>query len=185
MNFVHILRLLVVDTRTCMTVMKSNVQVIHHGKTFDHYSSLLHYSQCLSFNFILHLGIFVVLWFQRSDVILSSQSGEEVFSERAWQTLMTDLEHDGQDTLHRFSLASSLHKVSGLRKNSLFLSYPLMQSKLFSAENQYNFTAKCYPILCYGCMAYMYTGDTRNWPYLNTLCTLTLLHFTNKCSCVS
>ncbi|XP_033745309.1 uncharacterized protein LOC117330870 isoform X2 [Pecten maximus] len=48
---------------------------------------------------------------EKTDLIMSSQSGEEVFNERPWQTLMRDLQDDGQDTLQRFSLASSLQKA--------------------------------------------------------------------------
>lgn len=48
---------------------------------------------------------------EKTDLILSSQSGEEVFNDRPWQTLMKDLQDDGQDTLQRFSLASSLQKA--------------------------------------------------------------------------
>ncbi|XP_060069546.1 uncharacterized protein LOC132549616 [Ylistrum balloti] len=48
---------------------------------------------------------------EKTDLILSSQSGEELFNDRPWQTLMSDIKEIGQDTLQQFSLASSLQKA--------------------------------------------------------------------------
>ena len=49
--------------------------------------------------------------FQDDSVILSSQSGEDVFNENAWQTLLNDLGEDGQKLMIKFSIATSLQKV--------------------------------------------------------------------------
>ena len=49
--------------------------------------------------------------FQDDSVILSSQSGEDVFNENAWQTLLNDLGEDGQKVMIKFSIATSLQKV--------------------------------------------------------------------------
>ncbi|XP_063436043.1 homeobox-like protein HDP1 isoform X2 [Mytilus trossulus] len=48
---------------------------------------------------------------QDESVILSSQSGEEVFNEVAWQTLLNDLGEDGRKQMVKFSIATSFQKA--------------------------------------------------------------------------
>lgn len=50
-------------------------------------------------------------FFQKEDVILSSQSSDDMFNEEPWRTLMEELGTDGQRLLHNFSIASNLNRV--------------------------------------------------------------------------
>ncbi|CAC5409779.1 unnamed protein product [Mytilus coruscus] len=52
-----------------------------------------------------------ILHQQDESVILSSQSGEEVFNEMAWQTLLSDLGEDGRKQMVKFSIATSFQKA--------------------------------------------------------------------------
>ncbi|CAG2254681.1 unnamed protein product [Mytilus edulis] len=52
-----------------------------------------------------------ILHQQDESVILSSQSGEEVFNEVAWQTLLSDLGEDGREQMVKFSIATSFQKA--------------------------------------------------------------------------
>ncbi|VDI74124.1 Hypothetical predicted protein [Mytilus galloprovincialis] len=52
-----------------------------------------------------------ILHQQNESVILSSQSGEEVFNEVAWQTLLSDLGEDGRKQMVKFSIATSFQKA--------------------------------------------------------------------------
>nr|XP_019930216.2 uncharacterized protein LOC105346484 isoform X1 [Crassostrea gigas] len=72
------------------------------------------------------------LTIEKEDVILSSQSSDDMFNEEPWRTLMEELGTDGQRLLHNFSIASNLNRA---RKKQLHRGkIPLLMCVIYHIE---------------------------------------------------
>lgn len=69
---------------------------------------------------------------EKEDMILSSQSSDDMFNEEPWRTLMEELGTDGQRLLHNFSIASNLNRA---RKKQLHRGkIPLLMCVIYHIE---------------------------------------------------